>query len=205
MPVLIASRPSAKINGQPNVLIDNLLIGLEVNEQVDGLSVLRLRLKNWVQGANAPAYAFDDASILKFGDELALGFNGSGFQEVFRGPVLSVEAEYNQGQPPTIIFVAEHRQRVVLPGRRLPIQTPPTINLSYGAGLLSARGFGSQTHAVDAIEGTAEGNPLLRRGTHVTLSGLGNRFSGNYQVTQCSHRFDISRGYQTDFVASPVG
>ena len=42
MPVLIASRPSAKINGQPNAFIDSVLIGMEVNEQADGLSTLRI-------------------------------------------------------------------------------------------------------------------------------------------------------------------
>jgi len=178
---------------------------MEVHEQADGLSTLRLKLKNWKQGPNGPVFAFDDTSQMKFGDEIALGFSGSVFQEVFRGPVISLESEYSQGQPPTIVFIAEHKQRVVQNSRRLPTQTPPIINLSYGAGLLSARGFGNQAQPASAIDGTAAGNPLLRRGIHVTLSGLGNRFNGHYQVTQCRHRFDIVQGYQTDFAASPAG
>jgi uncharacterized protein len=49
--------------------------------------------------------------------------------------------------------------------------------------------------------GTAEGNPLIRVGSHLTLSGLGPRFSNTYYVTKCCHRFDLERGYETDFVA----
>ncbi len=49
------------------------------------------------------------------------------------------------------------------------------------------------------VRGTAEGNAAVRVGTHVTLQGLGSRFSNTYYITQCSHRFDLERGYETDF------
>lgn len=48
---------------------------------------------------------------------------------------------------------------------------------------------------------TAEGNPAIRVGTHVTLTGLGQRFDNTYYVTCCTHRFDLTKGYETDFVA----
>ena len=49
--------------------------------------------------------------------------------------------------------------------------------------------------------GTAEGNPSIRVGTHVRLTGLSRRFNNTYYVTRCCHRFDLERGYETDFVA----
>ncbi len=49
------------------------------------------------------------------------------------------------------------------------------------------------------VDGTAEGNPTIRVGTHVTLTGLGPRFSNTYYVTRCRHRFDLQLGYETDF------
>ena len=49
--------------------------------------------------------------------------------------------------------------------------------------------------------GTAEGNPAIRAGTHLKLTGLGPRFSNTYYVTRCCHRFDLERGYETDFAA----
>ena len=50
-------------------------------------------------------------------------------------------------------------------------------------------------------KGTAEGNPSIRVGTHLTLDGLGPRFSNTYYVVRCLHRFDGQRGYETDFTA----
>jgi phage protein D len=47
--------------------------------------------------------------------------------------------------------------------------------------------------------GSAVGDPRLRAGTNVALTGLGSQFSGtNYRITSCSHRLDGS-GYRTSF------
>jgi uncharacterized protein len=50
-------------------------------------------------------------------------------------------------------------------------------------------------------EGTADGNPGLRVGTHVELTGLSARFDNIYYVTSVCHRFDMQSGYTTDFEA----
>ena len=50
-------------------------------------------------------------------------------------------------------------------------------------------------------KGTAEGNPAIRAGTHLRLTGLSPRFNNTYYVTQSCHRFDLERGYETDFTA----
>jgi uncharacterized protein len=51
------------------------------------------------------------------------------------------------------------------------------------------------------VEATAQGNPAIRVGTHVTLQGLGPRFSNTYYVVRATHRFDSTNGYQTHFEA----
>ena len=51
------------------------------------------------------------------------------------------------------------------------------------------------------VEATATGNPALRVGTTVTLTGLSGRFDNSYYVTFACHRFDVQRGYETDFHA----
>lgn len=51
------------------------------------------------------------------------------------------------------------------------------------------------------VEGTAQGNPAIRVGTHLTLQGLGPRFENTYYVVRATHRFDSANGYQTDFAA----
>lgn len=51
------------------------------------------------------------------------------------------------------------------------------------------------------VQGSAEGNPALRVGTHVTLKGLGPRFDNEYYVTSATHRYDGEHGYSTQFEA----
>lgn len=51
------------------------------------------------------------------------------------------------------------------------------------------------------LDATAEGNPSLRVGTCVALSGMGGRFDNTYYVTSARHRYDTRRGYETDFQA----
>src|SRR5690606_2420854 len=51
------------------------------------------------------------------------------------------------------------------------------------------------------LEGITEGNPRLRVGSHVTISGVEPRFENTYYVTRASHRFDMQEGYRTEFSA----
>ena len=61
--------------------------------------------------------------------------------------------------------------------------------------------FAGQARRFLCIEATAEGNPALRIGANVTLVGLGSRFDNIYYVTRATHRWDVTRGYETDFEA----
>jgi phage protein D len=60
--------------------------------------------------------------------------------------------------------------------------------------------FDARARQFVTVEGTADGNPALRVGTHITLKGLGDRFDNTYYVTRACHRFG-QRGYETDFEA----
>jgi phage protein D len=50
-------------------------------------------------------------------------------------------------------------------------------------------------------EGTAEGNPKLRVGAHVTLTGINPQFDNTYYVVRACHLYDLRQGYRTDFSA----
>lgn len=69
------------------------------------------------------------------------------------------------------------------------------------ANALANAMFDERQRRFVTANGTAEGNPGIRAGTHVRLAGLGPRFSNTYYVTRCCHRFDLERGYETDFSA----
>ncbi|MGB8167685.1 MAG: contractile injection system protein, VgrG/Pvc8 family [Chthoniobacteraceae bacterium] len=69
------------------------------------------------------------------------------------------------------------------------------------AGAIADAAFDERQRRFVTVDGTAEGNPAVRVGTHVTLTGLGARFSNTYYVTRCRHRYDLAHGYETDFTA----
>lgn len=69
------------------------------------------------------------------------------------------------------------------------------------ARALAAAAFDLRARRFVCVDATAEGNPALRVGTHVTLKGLGHRFNNTYYVVNACHRFDQERGYKTDFAA----
>lgn len=69
------------------------------------------------------------------------------------------------------------------------------------AQALAHAAFDQRARHFVTARGTAEGNPRLRAGGFVALTGLGARFDNTYEVAECVHRFDLTEGYQTDFVA----
>lgn len=75
------------------------------------------------------------------------------------------------------------------------------ISTSDEADVLADRLIDSRQRRFVTLRAVAEGNPALRVGTHVALTGLGPRFSNTYYVTGCRHRFDLQLGYETDFTA----
>lgn len=50
-------------------------------------------------------------------------------------------------------------------------------------------------------EGIAEGNPQLRVGTNVRLTGVSTQFDNTYYVVRACHVYDLQQGYRTEFSA----
>ena len=48
-------------------------------------------------------------------------------------------------------------------------------------------------------EGTCRGDPKLRVGQTIEVTGVGTRFSGYYYVTRTTHSYSESEGYKTEF------
>lgn len=76
-----------------------------------------------------------------------------------------------------------------------------TIDNEAEAQALADAAFDDRARRFVTVCGTAEGNASLRVGTNVTLTGLGDRFSNTYYVTEACHRYDLTKGYETDFKA----
>jgi phage protein D len=69
------------------------------------------------------------------------------------------------------------------------------------ATALTQAAFDQRARRFVRLDGTAEGNPQLRVGTHVTFTGLGALFDNTYYVARACHLYDQRQGYRTDFTA----
>jgi phage protein D len=61
--------------------------------------------------------------------------------------------------------------------------------------------YARRARAFVRADATAQGNPALRVGTHVEIIGVNPFFENTYSVTEATHRFDLDRGYLTEFRA----
>ena len=69
------------------------------------------------------------------------------------------------------------------------------------ADILAQVALNERCQAFFHAEGACRGNPAVRAGKEVEVSGIGNRFSGRYLITRAIHRYDVS-GYTTQFEIS---
>lgn len=69
------------------------------------------------------------------------------------------------------------------------------------AQALAEAAFDLRARRFVRAEGTAEGNPQLRVGTHVTLTGVSPQFDNTYYVVRACHLYDLKQGYRTEFSA----
>jgi phage protein D len=75
-----------------------------------------------------------------------------------------------------------------------------TLNTSDAQALVDAE-YAQRARRFVVARGVAEGNPKLRVGSTLTLTGLGPRFSNTYYATATVHQFDTEGGYRTEFTA----
>lgn len=67
------------------------------------------------------------------------------------------------------------------------------------AKALADAAFDRRARRFVVVEATAVGDPRVRVGAEVRLSGLGPRFSNTYHVVRAVHRWSVETGYETDF------
>lgn len=77
----------------------------------------------------------------------------------------------------------------------------PPVATSAEAQAVADAAFDHRARRFVTAHCTSEGNPQLRVGTHVTISGTSRRFDNTYYIVHACHRFDLDRGYETEFEA----
>ena len=113
-------RPVITIDGQRFDKVDELLLALDMQEQEGGLSALELRFSNIASDADGGAgYAFEDESEIKLGSTVTVATGDiSESQEIFRGVITGLEAEFIESSPPELLVLAEDRLQQARMDRR---------------------------------------------------------------------------------------
>jgi phage protein D len=75
------------------------------------------------------------------------------------------------------------------------------VSTDAEATAVASAAFARRARRFVRVAGKAQGNPSLRVGTHVSLTGLPRRWNNTYYVVSAEHRFDRVSGYQTLFEA----
>jgi uncharacterized protein len=69
------------------------------------------------------------------------------------------------------------------------------------ADALAQAEFEQRARRFVRVEGVCEGNPAMRVGSHVKLQDVSPRFDNTYYVVACTHRYDMKKGFETEFQA----
>lgn len=73
------------------------------------------------------------------------------------------------------------------------------VTTSDEATALADAAFDRRSRRFVTVHGTTDGNPQLRVGTNVKVTGASTRFDNTYYVVRAVHRFDLGGGYITEF------
>jgi phage protein D len=83
------------------------------------------------------------------------------------------------------------------------IATEPVKSQAEGKSVAQAK-LDRLANAYVAIEASTPGNPRIKAGASVRISGVGEQFSGTYPVTQAVHIFRGGSTYETSFANTPI-
>ncbi len=108
-PQLVNPAPRLEADGRPSALLDEQLLAFDLREDEAGMAALELRLSNFVSTPEGQAdFAFEDEAELRLGSRIVLeGGDREAPEELFRGVVTALEAEFPEQGPPELVVLAE--------------------------------------------------------------------------------------------------
>lgn len=110
------ARPTISIDGQANNILRDGLLGLLIEETTDGFYRCEMSLGNWGNtGNNSIGYRYFDRSVLDFGKEIVIKIDSDA---LFEGVITGLEANFPDGQAPTITVLAEDQLQKLRMTRR---------------------------------------------------------------------------------------
>ncbi len=154
-PPVINPRPLLEVDGQSSERVNELVLAFDLREQEGGLSALELRLSNVASfDGGGAGYAFEDETELRLGSTLVLyGGDGAAPQELFRGVITGLEAEFPEAAPPELLVLAED----ALQGARMARRSEVYRELSLAelvTRLAQRLGLRAEVSGLDQIRAT---------------------------------------------------
>jgi phage protein D/phage baseplate assembly protein gpV len=101
------------------------------------------------------------------------------------------------------IGVDRNTVKAAFDGDSIHVATEPVKSQSEGTALAQAL-LDKLANGYVAAEGVCDGNPAIRAGAALHVSGLGSKFSGLYRVAAATHVLSGGGTYETRFANSPA-
>jgi phage protein D len=101
---LNSSRPAIFIDGKEDNSLAGGLTYLLILERTDGLYRCEAKFGNWGPTGDSTDFLYFDRKILDFGKEFQIKL---GQDEIFKGKITALEADFPEGKPPEITILAE--------------------------------------------------------------------------------------------------
>jgi len=119
-------------------------------------------------------------------------------------PKTKARIEASAKRPDQIAQIGVDRQKVseAFDVAKLHVATEPVKSQAEGNALAQAL-LDKLANGYIAAEGVARGNPKIRAGVKVLVSGVGAKFSGTYRVATSVHVLRGGGAYETRFANSP--
>lgn len=191
-----SSRPTIRVDEQDFDRAGRLLLAMDMQEQEGGLSALQLRFSNVASDPEGGAdFAFEDEAELSLGASIAVyAGDRDAPQEIFRGVITGLEADFPAREPPELLVLAEDR----LQSARMTRRTRTYRDMSI-ADL--SREIASNLGLESTITGFADTSSTwvqLNESDLAFLRRILRRVDGDLQVVSeelhVSPRKDVQRG-----------
>jgi uncharacterized protein len=124
-----AARPTVRVDGREQPLLDELLVSMEMTETEGGMSSLELTVRNTAPGEGGEeGLAWEDGRVLALGKGIAV-YSGDEREprEVFRGAVTALEGVWPMDGAPELVVLAEDALQRARMARRTAVHEDATI------------------------------------------------------------------------------
>jgi len=193
---LTYERPTVRVDEQDLAEVSELMLSLEMTEKEGGLSALEMRVSNVSSSDDGQStFAFEDDSVLKLGAHITI-YSGDVIApcEIFRGTITALEADFPEGDAPTLLVLAEDDFQRARMARRTALHENVTI-ADVARDLASQLGL---TPVVTGLTSNIGTQVQFNESDLAFLRRMLARYDGDLQVVgtelHVSPRADVSRG-----------